>query len=162
MLIAMHNLPEHVWISLADLNFPDWTKLRYSSDEKKFQAYGYDLMRQLTNRITTEIHDGNTAALPYAARLVGIYTEDHNRQNEAKDKKIKPGKQPSWDDLVVNERSVFHWLNLLNPCNGCLMVGKMDCVKKTEKRVKQRFMITIGKAWRKVVMECTAFSAGKD
>ena len=133
LMIVLHFLPMHVILPLIDMNFPNWTEMKYSSTNNEFVGHAYDLVRQMI-QVQPKLRlalNGNGVIKPYPARMAQIFRNEINRKEgrgQNNSSIINPETQVDVAEMMIQRKGILTWMNQLDPCNKHFLLPELEIV----------------------------------
>ena len=104
LVVILHNLPDHMLFAFQNQKNKQMSTLNYSSDEKAFVGYAFDIFRQVivSNADELEMLNGNAFGYPYAGKLGRIIRKWYNsKQGNDSSSYLYPETHVCLDELVL-------------------------------------------------------------
>ena len=146
LIIVLHQIPMHVVLALVDMGLPKWFDLTYSTKEKKFMGYVYDLVRQVMFQgpMLNMTLNGNGWIQPYTHTIAEIVKEEWNTSvpNITSFGWLHPDTQVDLTEMFLRDTGIIAYLNSLDPCRNNFLMAELNVVTinaNTNERVVQQF-----------------------
>ena len=137
LVVILHNLPDHMLFAFQNQKTKQMSTLNYSSDEKAFVRYAFDIFRQVivSNADELEMLNGNAFAYLYAGKLGWTIRKWYNsKQGNHSSSFLYPDTHVCLDELVLMEGGLLKWLNRMDLCLENFILPKIfrPCIPPTE------------------------------
>jgi len=146
LIIVLHQIPMHVLLALVDMGLPKWFELKYSTKEKKFIGFVYDIVRQVmfegpTLNMTL---NGNGWIKPYTHAIAEIIKEEWNTTVPSITSHgwLHPHTQVDITEMFLRSTGMIAYLNSVDPCRNNFLMADLNVVTmnpNTNKRVVEQF-----------------------